>query len=74
MIIKTASALTEKRTAAAKRIAEKYNMTFIPLIKKFDEAAKLAKPSCWLADGVHPTAAGHELIDREWINTFDNQL
>ncbi|MGN0182016.1 MAG: SGNH/GDSL hydrolase family protein [Candidatus Ornithomonoglobus sp.] len=65
---------TEKRAAAAKRIAEKYNLTFIPLMKKFDEAAKLAKPSYWLADGVHPTAAGHELIAREWINAFDNQL
>lgn len=28
------------------------------------------KVEYWLKDGVHPTAAGHELIAREWLNTF----
>ena len=61
---------TEKRADAAKRTAQKYNLVFIPLMKKFDEAAKIVQPSYWLADGVHPTAAGHELIAREWIQAF----
>ena len=36
-------------------------------MQKFDDAAKTTGASYWLADGVHPTAAGHELIAREWI-------
>lgn len=60
----------EKRAAKAKEIAEKYNLTFISLQDKFDEAAKTAPPSYWLIDGVHPTTAGHELIKREWIKAF----
>lgn len=60
-----------KRAAAAKRIAEKFGFPFIPLQDKFDEAVKLAPASYWLRDGVHPTHAGHELIAREWIKTFE---
>ena len=47
---------------AAKNVAEKYGLTFIPLQDKFDEASKLMPPTYWAADGVHPTAAGHALI------------
>ena len=47
---------------AAKNVAEKYNLTFIPLQEKFDVASKLMPPTYWAADGVHPTAAGHALI------------
>ena len=56
--------------AAAKRVAEKNGLEFIPLQEKFDEACKLAPVTYWLYDGVHPTSAGHELIAREWIKAF----
>ncbi len=52
---------------AAKNVAEKFNLTFIPLQEKFDEASKLMPPTYWAADGVHPTAAGHALIKDELI-------
>ena len=61
----------KKRAAKAKEIAEKYDLPFIPLQDKFDEAAKLAPNHYWLADGVHPTTAGHEIIKREWIKSFN---
>ena len=61
---------TEKRAAAAKRVAEKNNLLFVPLMEKFDEAAKTAPCSYWLYDGVHPSAMGHELIKREWLKAF----
>ena len=61
----------KKRAEKAREIALKYDLIFISLQDKFDEAAKLTSNDYWLVDGVHPTAAGHELIKREWIKGFD---
>ncbi len=36
----------------------------------FDELSKNIEESYWLADGVHPTAMGHEYIKSEWIKAF----
>ena len=60
-----------KRAASTKRVAEKYGLIFVPLQAKFDEATEAAPNNYWLADGVHPTAAGHELIARQWCEAFD---
>ncbi|MBO5060700.1 MAG: SGNH/GDSL hydrolase family protein [Clostridia bacterium] len=60
----------EKRAEMAEKLAKSFNLTFIPLQSKFDDAVKLAPAEYWLADGVHPTAMGHELIKREWITAF----
>lgn len=60
-----------KRAEKANLIAEKYNLPFITLQDKFTEAAKLAPNEYWLADGVHPTMKGHELIKREWLKAFN---
>lgn len=59
-----------KRAEKAKAIAEKYDLTFIPLQDKLNEAEKLCPADYWLKDGVHPTTMGHELIKREWIKAF----
>ena len=59
---------------AAKRVAEKNSLEFIPLQKCFEEALKLAPANTWLVDGVHPTSAGHELIAREWLKQFQNEM
>lgn len=55
---------------AAKNVAEKYGLTFVPLQEKFDEAAKLMPDTYWLADGVHPTPAGHALIKEALIKAI----
>ena len=59
-----------KHAEKAKAIAEKYDLTFIPLEDKLKEAEKLCPADYWLRDGVHPTTMGHELIKREWIKAF----
>lgn len=52
------------RAQSAKWIAEKHGLPFITLQDKFDAACEKCPVAYWLGDGVHPTAAGHELIAR----------
>lgn len=62
---------TALRAAAAKRIAEKHNLVFVPLQEKFTKAEATAPDEgYWLYDGVHPSAAGHELIKQAWLEGF----
>lgn len=61
---------TKKRAQMAKKIAEKYDLPFIALQAGFEELEKLQPAGYWLADGVHPTAMGHEFIKNKWIETF----
>ncbi len=58
------------RAAAAKRVAQAFSQTFVPLQSVFDEALTRASAAHWTADGVHPTPFGHELIAREWVKAF----
>lgn len=60
----------QEKAAAAKRVAQKNGLEFIPLQEKFDMASKDMPTDVWLRDGVHPTLAGHELIAKEWIKAF----
>ena len=50
---------------AAKRVAEKYGLCFVPLQDKFNEACADGDTRYWSVDGVHPTAAGHQIIKEE---------
>ena len=61
----------EKRALKARAVSEKYGLTFVPLQEKLDKAAETTENTYWLADGVHPTAMGHELIKREWLKAFE---
>jgi len=63
-----------EKAAAVKRIAEKYSLPLMELQPVFDEACKKAPAVYWTKDGVHPTACGHELIKRLWIETFQNNF
>lgn len=65
---------TLMRAESAKAVAEKFGLTFIPLQEKFDEAEKKACASYWLGDGVHPTAAGHELIANEVVKALEKKF
>ena len=61
---------TKKRGEMAKKVAEKYGLTFIPLQNGFDNLAKTAPNEYWLGDGVHPTSKGHEYIKSQWLKFF----
>ena len=62
---------TKAKATIIKKIAEDYNLKYILLQDKFDEASKITGNDYWLSDGVHPTPYGHELITREWIKAFN---
>jgi lysophospholipase L1-like esterase len=62
---------TALRREAAKRIAEKYSLLFVPLQDMFDKVNAEAPWGYWLRDGVHPTAAGHWLIKEKWLEAFE---
>lgn len=51
------------------KLARDHKATLIKTQDIFDAAAKLAEPSHWIWDGVHPLPQGHELIARNWIQT-----
>ena len=64
---------TKLRAEAAKRVADKYNLPFVKLQEKFDEAMnEYNEASYWLKDGVHPMPSGHEIISEELIKAFEN--
>lgn len=48
-------------------LASQYGAVFVPLQAAFDRAAERTDAAYWLWDGVHPTAAGHDLIAEEWL-------
>lgn len=49
-------------------LSEEFGAVFVPLQSVFDEATKRAEAGYWLWDGVHPTAAGHQLIAEQWLD------
>jgi lysophospholipase L1-like esterase len=56
----------DERRAAAARVAQRAGAAFVPLQAMFTQLAKSAPASYWLADGVHPTIAGHAAIAERW--------
>ncbi|MBQ6716948.1 MAG: SGNH/GDSL hydrolase family protein [Clostridia bacterium] len=50
------------RAESARIIAEKHDLSFIPLQNTFDRLSQTCPPAYWLIDGVHPSAAGHKVI------------
>ncbi len=61
----------KKRAVSARKIAQKYNLKFIPLQEGFDKLSENIDTSFWLRDGVHPSHEGAEYIKREWIKAFN---
>jgi lysophospholipase L1-like esterase len=53
--------------AAAKKLADDVNATFVPFQTMFDAAVRIAPPQTWAADGVHPTPDGAALMAHCWL-------
>ena len=63
---------TRKRAAMAKKVAERYNLTWVPLQEGLDKLLEKAPADYWLRDGVHPDAPGHEFIKRQWLKAYES--
>ena len=64
----------KKRAEVVKTVAGEFGQIFLPLQDMFDEAEKVMPASYWLADGVHPSPAGHQLIADRWIGVFKKEI
>jgi len=59
-----------QRGQIAKDLAAEFKATFIPVQSIINDALAKAPAEHWLADGVHPVAAGHQLIADAWLKAF----
>jgi len=55
-------------------LSGKHGASLISLQPLFDAAVTNAPASFWMPDGVHPSAAGHQLIADEWIRVAGGLL
>ena len=62
------------RRMAVKALAKEFNAVFVPFQETFDAAVKRAPAAYWLADGVHPTPAGHAIMADAWLEAAGNLL
>lgn len=67
-------AKTRQCAEIVRRVAEDTDCLFLPLQQTFDDACALCPPAYWIADGVHPTPAGHQLIADAWIRLFEEKI
>ena len=65
---------TALRAKAVERVARETNQLYLPLQHLFDAACEKADASYWLRDGVHPTAAGHQMIADAWLDLFEREI
>lgn len=60
-----------ENAAAARRVAEKYDLAFIPLQQLFDGYAQRLGTRTVSVEGIHPTHTGHLIIAEEWLKVFE---
>jgi lysophospholipase L1-like esterase len=58
----------DQRREVAGRLAREFQTRFVPFQSSFERAlSDDSPPSYWATDGVHPTAAGHQLLADTWL-------
>lgn len=63
----------DRYRAAARRVADRHQATFVPFQTMFDEAVKYALPAHWANDGVHPSPAGASLMAYFWLKAVNGE-
>ncbi len=57
----------DARRAIVKGLSEEFGTLFVPFQEVLENALGRATADHWLADGVHPTVAGHALLADTWV-------
>jgi len=57
----------DKYRVAARKLSGEFSTIFIPYHDIFAKASKVAPPTYWTADGVHPSIAGAKLMTEAWM-------
>ncbi|MBQ3019031.1 MAG: SGNH/GDSL hydrolase family protein [Clostridia bacterium] len=57
-----------------KKLAQEFNLLFLPLQEKLTQSAEKTKTEYYLVDGVHPNVAGATLIADEWVKLFKKEI
>ena len=57
----------DERRAVVAKLSKEFGAVLVPFQSMFDDAVNLAPPEYWAADGVHPSAAGHLLMAKCWL-------
>jgi lysophospholipase L1-like esterase len=57
----------DARRKVVRKLAKDFDAILIPTQDILNKAAKRASKEYWLADGVHPLLAGHQLIADAWL-------
>jgi phospholipase/lecithinase/hemolysin len=55
-------------------LSKEFQAVFIPCQKILNNACAIMPQEYWLADGVHPTLAGHQLLADAWIKACKNMF
>ena len=58
--------------AAARRVADQHDATFVAFQSMFDTAIHFAPPEHWAKDGVHPSSAGAALMAQTWLDAVNH--
>ncbi len=53
-----------------RNLAIEFKTLLVPLDGIFAQAAAVRGPAFWAGDGVHPSAAGHALISKSWLQSI----
>ena len=62
----------DRYRAAARKVADQNNATFVPFQSMFDEAVQYAPPKHWAGDGVHPSSHGASLMAHFWTESVQS--
>jgi hypothetical protein len=57
----------DERRAVVAKLAKEFGAVLVQFQSMFDAAVKSGPPEYWASDGVHPTAAGHLLMAKCWL-------
>jgi acyl-CoA thioesterase I len=57
-----------RRIDVVRELAQEFSAIYIPLDGILAAASTKVPGTIWCADGIHPTAAGHALIARTWLD------